>query len=158
MKFSAQEEFGLRCMVALAREGEDGFLTIPSIAKAEGLTQSHVAKLLAILRKGGYVTSIRGQQGGYSLSKHPDEIKIGELLSVLGGRLCHDGFCDRFTGQESECVHTDDCTLLPLWVRIQRAVDGVLATMTLSDLAEPDTGINVRLFEDPRMRVMAQLG
>ncbi|HXH61657.1 MAG TPA: Rrf2 family transcriptional regulator [Fimbriimonadaceae bacterium] len=155
MKFSAQEEFGLRCMVALAREGADGFLTIPTIASAEGLTQSHVAKLLSILRKGGFVTSIRGQQGGYALSRHPAQIKVGDLLAVLGGRLCHDGFCDRFTGRQRECVHTEDCTLLPLWIRIQRAVDKVLNDMTLEDLVDPQAGVNVKIFEDSSAREFA---
>ena len=51
MKFSAQEEFGLRCMLQIARLGPDGSLTIPEIAKNEGMSTTHVAKLLMILRK-----------------------------------------------------------------------------------------------------------
>jgi Rrf2 family protein len=155
MKFSAQEEFGLRCMLALAREGEDGYLTIPSIAAREGLTQSHVAKLLSILRKAGFVNSHRGQQGGYTLNRPPEEILISELLATLGGRLTRDNFCVRFTGQNEECVHTDDCTLLPLWVRIQASVDTALTGVTLRDLTEPKSGVNVRLFDDPRVRTPA---
>ncbi|MCH7945265.1 MAG: Rrf2 family transcriptional regulator, partial [Armatimonadetes bacterium] len=57
MKFSAQEEYGLRCLLALAGAADEATLTIPVIARAEGLTQSHVAKLLALLRKGGFVNS-----------------------------------------------------------------------------------------------------
>lgn len=155
MKFSAQEEFGLRCMLALAREGENGFLTIPVIAKAEGLTQSHVAKLLAVLRKSGFVNSYRGQQGGYTLSRPAAQISVAELLAALGGRLTHDHFCVRFTGQSEECVHTDDCTLLPLWLRIQEAVDGALKGVTLHDLTDPSAGVNVRLYDDPKARSLA---
>ncbi len=152
MKFSAQEEFGLRCLIALAREGENGFLTIPAIAKAEGLTQSHVAKLLSILRKSGFINSHRGQQGGYTLSRPASQVLVSDLLAALGGRLTHDRFCVRFTGQNDECVHTDDCTLLPLWVRIQESVDGALKGLTLADLLEPGAGVNVRLYDDPKMR------
>jgi Rrf2 family protein len=155
MKFSAQEEFGLRCMIAMAREGESGFLTIPSIAKSEGLTQSHVAKLLSILRKARFIDSHRGQQGGYTLSRPAKEMLVSELLAALGGRLTHDRFCVRFTGQNEECVHTDDCTLLPLWVRIQESVDSALTGLTLADLTEPSAGVNVRLYDDPRMRMPA---
>ncbi len=155
MKFSAQEEFGLRCMIAMAREGDDGYLTIPTIAKSEGLTQSHVAKLLAVLRKTGYVNSHRGQLGGYTLGRPAKDIKVGDLLADLGGRLTHDRFCVRFTGQNEECVHTDDCSLLPLWVRIQESVDEALKDVTLQDLTEPKAGINVRLYDDPRMRMPA---
>ena len=157
MKFSAQEEFGLRCMMALAKEGEDGFLTIPAIAKSEGLTQSHVAKLLAILRKAGFVNSHRGQLGGYTLSRPASQMKVSSLLGALGGRLCTDHFCDRFAGQNEECVHTTDCSLLPLWVRIQNAVDDALELTTLEDLVDPKAGVNVRLYENPSMRVPAEV-
>lgn len=152
MKFSAQEEFGIRCLMALAREGEDGFLTIPAIAKAEGLTQSHVAKLLSILRKTGYVNSHRGQQGGYTLSRPADQMLVSDLMATLGGRLTHDHFCNRFVGQLEECVHTDDCSLMPLWVKIQDAVDASIKGLTLHDLVDPKAGINVRLYDDARKR------
>ncbi len=155
MKFSAQEEFGLRCMIAMAREGEGGSLTIPMIAKSEGLTQSHVAKLLAILRKSGFVNSHRGQMGGYTLSRPASAIGVSDLLAALGGRLTHDRFCVRFTGQNEECVHTDDCSLLPLWARIQESVDAALKNVTLQDLTDPSAGVNVRLYDDPRMRMPA---
>lgn len=155
MKFSAQEEFGLRCMIALAREGDNGFLTIPAIAKTEGLTQSHVAKLLAILRKSGFVNSHRGQLGGYTLGRPASQMKVLDLLAALGGRLTHEGFCYRFTGHGDECVHTTDCSLVPLWVRIQDAVDSALADLTLQDLVDPSAAINVRLYDDPRVRSLA---
>ena len=157
MKLSAQEEFGLRCMIALAREGEDGFLTIPMVAKEEGLSQSHVAKLLAILRKAGFVNSHRGQLGGYTLSRPAREVLVSDLMGALGGRLTHDRFCIRFTGQNESCVHTEECTLLPLWIRIQEAVDVVLRGMTLQDLTDRAARINVRLYDDPRMRTPARI-
>lgn len=157
MKFSAQEEFGVRCMIALAREGEHGFLTIPAIAKSEGLSTSHVAKLLAALRKSGFINSHRGQQGGYTLSRPPSQMLVSDLLAALGGRLTHDHFCERFTGQNQECVHTEDCTLLPLWSRIQDAVDGALKGVTLADLLDPSAGVNVRMYEDPSKRQPAKV-
>ena len=152
MKFSAQEEFGLRCMIALAKEGE---CTIPTIAKNEGLTSSHVAKLLSVLRKSGFVVSHRGQQGGYVLSRSPEQIKVSEVLAALGGRLTSERFCVRFTGQNEECVHTDDCSLLPLWLRIQESVDQALRNVTLADLTDPKAGVNVRLYDDPKARPLA---
>lgn len=139
-------------MMALAREGEDGFLTIPAIAKAEGLTQSHVAKLLSILRKAGYVNSHRGQQGGYTLGRPANQMLVSDLMATLGGRLTHDNFCNRFVGQADECVHTDDCSLMPLWGKIQDAVDASIKGLTLHDLVDPKAGINVRFYDDSRKR------
>lgn len=136
MKFSAQEEYGLRCIMAIAKEGESGSLTIPEIARCEGLTQPHAAKLLAALRKAGYISSTRGQSGGYRLAKKPEEIVLGDLLSALGGRLVANQFCERFHGKHQQCAHKGQCDLRPLWDRIQVAVDSVVYAFTLRDLID----------------------
>ena len=71
MKFSSQEEYGLRCLLRIARQGRKASLTIPEISEAEGLSSFYVAKLMRILRRAGLVKSARGQIGGYSLSRPP---------------------------------------------------------------------------------------
>ena len=136
MKFSAQEEFGLRCLMAIAREPDNENLTIPEIAKREGLTQPHAAKLLATLRRSGFITSTRGQSGGYRLAKPASQIVIGSLLSELGGKLVEGEFCVRFSGVHDECLHRGHCTLRPLWNKIQSAVDSVVYDVTLQDLID----------------------
>lgn len=134
MKFSAQEEYGLRCLIAIARKGPDGAMTIPEISREEGLTTSHVAKLLAILRKAGFVKSTRGQLGGYTLAKTTDKMVLRDVLEALGGRLYYSSFCLRHSGVERECVHETDCNLKPLWASIQAAVDTVVARYTVADV------------------------
>jgi Rrf2 family protein len=151
MKFSAQEEYGLRCLLQIARAEEDVSLTIPEISKLEGLSQTHVAKLLMILRKEGFVNSTRGQAGGYTLSRAPNTIYVGDVLAALGGRLYDDEFCHRHSGHSSVCTHDVDCGVRSLWQLIQEAVDGVVARMTLADmLAERAPRPNVTLFDRPQ--------
>ena len=67
MKLSAQEEYGLRCLLRLGAQGDGGSLTIPEISRTEGISPEYVAKLMRILRQGGLVTSARGATGGYTL-------------------------------------------------------------------------------------------
>ena len=76
MKLNSSEEYGLRCLLQLARQ-TPGSLTIPEISQAEGITHHNVAKLLRILRQGGFVASARGQQGGYALAKPPPPNRRG---------------------------------------------------------------------------------
>ncbi len=149
MKFSAQEEYGPRCLMTIAQHGS---LTIPEISRLEGLSQPHTAKLLAILRKSEYIKSTRGQAGGYALARLAETIVIGDVLALLGGRLLEEGFCERHAGTSKECAHATSCSLAPLWTRVQSAVDAVLDRMTLADLldAKPMSGENVRLFIQPR--------
>lgn len=135
MKFSAQEEYGLRLLVQIGKAC-DRTMTIPELARHEELSEPHVAKLLMILRKAGFIKSARGSTGGYMLASKADEIRIGDVLAALGGKLHDDGFCSRHSGLAAECCHLGDCALDDLWAEVQGAVDGVLSGKVLSDLFE----------------------
>ena len=135
MKFSSQEEYGLRCLLCLAREREGGgSLAIPAISQAEGISTTYVAKLMRILRRGGFVKSARGKIGGYTLSRPPDQIVVGEVLTLLGGRLFEPEFCDEHAGDLDVCTNSTDCSLRSLWRAVQFVVDQVLRKTTLKDL------------------------
>ena len=134
MKFSTQEEYGLRCLLRVAGEKADKGLTIPEISKAEGMTSHNTAKILRALRLGGFVASSRGQIGGYTLSRPAGEILVKDVLDFLGGKLFDDEFCNDHSGNANICTHTVDCSIRSLWQMLQSAVDGVLKNMTLKDL------------------------
>ena len=134
MKLSSQEEYGLRCLLQVARHDPEGSVTIPEIARIEGLSIPHVAKLMRSLRRGGFVKSVRGQAGGYKLARPPDHINIGEVLAWLGGRLFGPSFCSMHSGMAELCTHSIDCSIRSLWQSVQHVVDQVLGKVTLSDL------------------------
>ncbi len=134
MRFSANEEYGLRCLLRLGKQAPDASLTIPEISKAEGISTPYVAKIMRILRRAGFVASARGKAGGYSLARPVDQIRVSDLLGVLGGRLFEPGFCDRHTGQEDVCTNSVDCSIRSLWQAIQITVDELLVKITLGDL------------------------
>jgi len=134
MKFSTQEEYGLRCLLRIARDSNGRGLTIPEISKAEGMTVHNTAKLLRILRLGGFLDSSRGQIGGYSLSRPADEIFLKDVLDALGGRLFDTKFCDHHKATVDICTHTIDCSIRSLWQTLQNTVDGVLGNITIKDM------------------------
>jgi Rrf2 family protein len=140
MKFSSQEEYGSRCLVRLGRGGAGASLTIPEISEAEGLSIPYVAKLMRILRRSGFVKSVRGQAGGYSLTRPAEQIIMGDLLAALGGRLYETEFCRYHSGSLKNCLHTSDCSIRPVWQTVQIAVDQVLNKMTLKDLLQSEQG------------------
>lgn len=134
MKFSSQEEYGLRCILHLARLPEGSSMTIQEISSAEGISSAHTAKILRILRKAGYLSSARGQAGGYALSAPADEIALSGVLAALGGKLFEEDFCDRYSSESVLCTKSTDCTIRSLWQTVQHAVDNVLDDLTLADL------------------------
>lgn len=134
MKFSSQEEYGLRCLLQLSRRDSTASMTIPEISAAEGLSVPYVAKLVRILRQDGFVKSSRGQSGGYTLTRPPQEIIVGDVLAALGGRIFDSETCGRYHGTEDMCTHSIDCSIRSLWQAVQREVDHVLSKTTLLDL------------------------
>lgn len=149
MKFSAQEEYGLRCILSLARaenrpgnsaadpadgSGRSAFLTVGDIAETEGISSPYVRKLFAILAKAGLVQSVRGCKGGYQLAREAGAITIAEVLQVLGGRFYESDTCSKFVGAKKFCVHNNQCSIRSLWSGLQYILDGVLEKVTLQEL------------------------
>jgi Rrf2 family protein len=134
MKLSSQEEYGLRCLLQLGRQEERGSLTIAELGQLEGLSAPNVAKIMLVLRKGGFVTSTRGQAGGYALARPVDQVVVGEVLAALGDRFFDSTFCERHSGLERLCTHVGDCSIRPVLRHLQDAVDALLGRLTLKSL------------------------
>jgi Rrf2 family protein len=134
VKLSFQEEYGLRCLLQVARQDQGESLTIPELARLEGISAPNVAKFMRILRQGGLVKSTRGQAGGYALARPAEAISVKEALEALGGRLFDSNFCDRHSGAVAICTHLDNCSILPVLRTLQDVVDDVLGRMSLAQL------------------------
>lgn len=141
MKISAQEEYGIRCLLRLARGQGGESLTIPEIAQAENLSPPYVAKLLGVLRQAGLVESVRGRAGGYHLARPPAEVHLGEAMRALGEPLYDEpGYCDRHASPEigGPCVHHAGCSLRGLWQALEGWLRHVLDQVTLEQLLHDD--------------------
>jgi Rrf2 family protein len=143
VKLTANEEYGLRCLVRLGYAAYAGLsLTIPEISAAEGVSPPYAAKILRVLRKGGFIKAARGKAGGYTLARPAEEIVIGEAIEALGGRLFESDFCDSHAGQAAICTRSVDCSVRSLWRAVQVSVDQVLGKTTLRDLLQKEEEMN----------------
>jgi Rrf2 family protein len=141
MKISSQEEYGLRCLLRLAGADDGQSLTIPEVAAGEGLSAPYVAKLLAVLRQGGLIESVRGRAGGYRLARPAADITLGSVMKVLGEPLFEDpSYCQRHAGTETEgnCVHHGACTLRALWQTLEQWMRHTFDQITLADLMQSE--------------------
>jgi len=139
MKVSALEEYGLRCLVQLARGGaEPGkgvTLSTREISEREGLSLEYAAQILASMRKAGLVTSVRGVNGGFRLARPAAKISVGEMFRALDGQFAND-LCDQFTGKLETCANAGDCNVAPVWTELSRRIYGFLDSVSLHDIAE----------------------
>lgn len=142
MKISAQEEYGLRCLLQLARAEVDGeSLTISQIATLEGISVANAGKLMWILNKAGLVQSQRGTKGGYRLARPAAEIRLNQVISILDSESV-ENHCRSYAGVLDSCVHTGDCGIRPVIVELHQIVGNALAEITLSQLLGPEKNVD----------------
>lgn len=142
MKVSPIEEYGLRCLIQLARhQGESQPVTIRQISEAEGLSTAYVGKLMFLLQRAHLVQATRGVQGGYLLVKNPAELTLEEIFTALDPHTMDD-VCEKFTGQEELCVHVSACTLKTVLGGLNQHVNAYLRRITLQNLAPARAAIS----------------
>lgn len=84
MKFSTRATYGLKAMLYLAERYGESAVSISQIAEDEKISAAYLEQILSLIKRKGWVKSVRGPRGGYVLTAKPSEIKIGALLSALG--------------------------------------------------------------------------
>ena len=138
MKITAQEEYGLRILIRIAGCGDEQGMSIPQLSEAEGLSSHYVAKLTRVLRMGGFINSTPGYKGGYVLAKPAKEIRVKQVLKVLGGVLFDQEFCGLHAGSLKLCTNSVDCSARSLWQMIQFTVDQLLDKISLHELVNSE--------------------
>jgi Rrf2 family transcriptional regulator, cysteine metabolism repressor len=136
MRFSAKGEYGVRVMVDLARHFGAGPVSLTEIAGHEGMPLAYLEQIVADLRGAGLVTARRGRRGGYSLTRPPAEITMGQIVQLLEGgispMICIPA--DPASDDRAICVHQGYCTTRVLWLRVRDSIVEVLESTTLADL------------------------
>src|SRR5687767_9709869 len=143
MKISAQEEYGLRCLVQLANLAEGQTLTLPQIAEREGISTANAGKLMWLLNKAGFVHSTRGTKGGYVLARPATDIKLSEIIRVLDQDVLSK-HCESYTGVLDSCVHSGDCGIRPVIVGLHEIVENALSRITLAQLVGTEAKVDER--------------
>jgi Rrf2 family protein len=158
MKISAQEEYGLRCLLQLARaETQRESLTLGQIAALEGISVANAGKLMWILNKAGLVQSQRGTKGGYRLARPAADIHLNEVISVLDDERV-ETHCKSYAGVLQSCVHTGDCGIRPVIVELHQIVDNALSEITLSQLLGTEANVDAVLHKIQGSRQMPTTG
>lgn len=145
MKISKQEEYGLRCILQLARAGQGKSVSVSEISRCEGLSTDYVTKLLVVFRKVGIIASARGINGGYTLKRPPAEISLADVMKPLGGFFYPREFCAEFPGKLQECAHLGSCGIRPVWTLVAKQIYSTLNRTSLSDLLMEEKEVERRL-------------
>jgi Rrf2 family cysteine metabolism transcriptional repressor len=138
--FTTKAEYGVRLLVELGKQDGGAPVSLKSIADSEGLPLAYLERIVALLKKAGFVESTRGAHGGYRLAQAPEEIRMDAVIGALeGGVAPMSCFVDDSGGPDMRvlCSHHDDgelCATKLLWTRVQGGVIRALQTTTLAEL------------------------
>ena len=145
MKITAQEEYGLRCLLQLARTPQGQIVSVKEIAVKEGLSSAYAEKLLRVLARAGLVHSMRGIKGGYVLNRPAASITLGEVVRALGNMESTNHICTSYTGQQDACVHFSDCGIRSVWSGLTTYIQNFLDQTTLASLLDNEYNVSERL-------------
>lgn len=130
MRLSKRTEYGVRAIVQLARHWPRTYIQSRDLAQQESLPNKFLESILLALRRGGFLESKIGREGGYRLARPPREIRVGDIIRRLEGRLTLK------EGQLGEEMSPGEVAVHLLNERLTSATDDVLDHMTLDQLIE----------------------
>ena len=132
MKLSTRGRYGIHAMYDLAIHADCGPQSIKAIAEREGIPEAYLEQLIAVLKREGLVTSLRGAQGGYLLARAPGEITVGDVLRALEGSLCLVECLD----EEDACGKACACPSRIVWMKLRDGLKAIVDGITLRDMID----------------------
>ena len=137
MRFTTKTEYGLLCMIYLARHAEKGWLSIKEIAAQENYPLPYLEKILQALRHAKLVVSQKGMQGGYALATKPSEITLKSIIDTLEGST-FEVFCAPETREDIICTHFCLCGVKPVWRKTKQILDEFYGSVTLEMMTKDE--------------------
>ena len=132
MKLSTRGRYGIHAMYELALNADAGPVPIKAIAERQDVPEAYLEQLMAVLKRAGLVTSARGAQGGYALSRPPEAITVGQVLRALEGGL---NLVDCLA-EESACGKACGCPSRIVYQKLQDGLNQLADSITLKDMIE----------------------
>ena len=133
MKFSKRSRYGIRALIDLAQNSDGTCMQLSEIAARNSISIKYLEQIFAALRKSGILRSVKGPQGGYSLTKAPGNLKVADIIRALDGSYL-------LEPEESSGGENGDCEVLAVQSEIidpiNKQIDQFLNTLTLQKLVE----------------------
>jgi len=132
MLISAKGRYALRCMLDISLNGSEDNVKLKDIAERQDIPIKYLEQIISTLNKAGFVKSERGPNGGYRLSRPPENYTVGMIIKLIEG----DTAPVSCLAEESDCKRSDKCVSMILWKKLNDAVNSVLDGTTLADMMD----------------------
>lgn len=133
MKITYRGDYALKAVLDLALHYNQGVVTIHDLAGRADVPVKFLEQVLLDLKKGGFVESRRGINGGYFLSGHPKDIKLGEVIRFIDGPVEPIACIEKgYAG----CKNVYSCVIRQVCKEVAEATSNIIDRVTFEDLAE----------------------
>jgi Rrf2 family cysteine metabolism transcriptional repressor len=129
MKLSTRTRYAVRAILELAEQFGNGPLQTRVIAKHQEISIKYLEQIMSAMKSAGIIRSQRGAKGGYVLSQPPEKIKLSEIFDIFEGPVV----TVECVNNEKYCDKAGDCVARRVWCEIQKAIKGILESITLQD-------------------------
>ena len=137
MRFTTKTEYGLVCMIYIAKHADVNWITIKEMAAKENYPLPYIEKILQALKKAGLALSHQGNQGGYALARKPSEITLKQVIDALEGGT-FEVFCAPATREDIVCTHFCLCGIKPVWRKTKQLLDEFYDSVTLAMMTKDE--------------------
>ena len=129
MKFSTKSSYGLRVMIQLADNYNQGSLSLKKIAESEKLSLGYLEAIAAKLKSQKLIKSTKGVNGGYQLTREPKDISIKEIFVALEGTIS-----PFYCAEPERICKVKNCGARKVWEILNIEISKTLDKMKLKDL------------------------
>ena len=132
MKLSTRSRYGVRLLVDLARNGNQGPVQMGEISKRQDISVKYLEQLIRPLKQANMVNSVRGPKGGHLLAKKPEDITLGQIVRLFEGQS---ELVECISNPE-KCSMSDDCQVRLAWGEATMVLYEKLDNTTIANLME----------------------
>lgn len=131
MNITSKGRYALRVMLDLAQHRQEGTISLKTIADRQGYSMKYLEMIVGSLKRAGLVASTRGKEGGYQLTRDPEDYTIGEILRCIEDNLAPVA-CIK--AGDICCEHAGECMTVPMWKELDDITNAYLDGVSLQDL------------------------
>jgi Rrf2 family transcriptional regulator, cysteine metabolism repressor len=132
MKLTAKSEYALLALVFLNRHKDEGYISVKKIAEAQKIPVKFLEQIMLILKRARYVSSVKGQHGGYRLGKEGNQISLAEIIRLFDGALAPTESVSKYF-YESTPIESET-GLINVFSEIRNYISDKLEKTTIADI------------------------
>ena len=130
---STRGRYALRMLLDLAQNQGEGVVALKEIATRQEISKKYLEQIIPVLNRAGLLHTTRGVQGGYRLTRRPEEYTVWDILSATETGLCSVACLEPGA---APCQREPECLTKPIWAGLNHVIQEYLGSITLQDILD----------------------